>query len=164
MIHSILLVQFTCLTVLFHNLSPGPLWSTSWSGTLFSTYISSPNHYLLLATHAHTTAVCFAIVPRLCHLLLISLCLLARLLKKLWLLSIFHYSCGMGGFGERFFYVEPNMRGKCEITGFGITCMCILPICYMRSEVWVISYQQGCIAVCLCKSRLLLHLVPLIHS
>ena len=24
-------VQFTCLTVLFHNLSPGPLWSSSWT-------------------------------------------------------------------------------------------------------------------------------------
>ena len=31
-IHSIHLVQFTCLTVLFHNHSPGPLWSTTWSG------------------------------------------------------------------------------------------------------------------------------------
>jgi len=37
MIHRILLVQFMCLTVLFHNLSPGPghLWSTSWSETLY---------------------------------------------------------------------------------------------------------------------------------
>ena len=35
MIHSILLVQLTCLTVIFHNLSPRPLWSTSWSGTLY---------------------------------------------------------------------------------------------------------------------------------
>ena len=35
MIHSILLVQYTCLTVLFHNLSLGYLWSTSWSGTLY---------------------------------------------------------------------------------------------------------------------------------
>ena len=33
-IHSILLVQVICLTVLFHNLSSGPLWSTSWSGIL----------------------------------------------------------------------------------------------------------------------------------
>jgi len=24
-------VQFTCSTVLFHNLSPGPLWSSSWT-------------------------------------------------------------------------------------------------------------------------------------
>ena len=31
-IHTILLGQFTCLTVFFHNLSPGPLWSSSWSG------------------------------------------------------------------------------------------------------------------------------------
>ena len=31
-IYSILPIQFTCLTVLFHNLSPGPLWSSSWSG------------------------------------------------------------------------------------------------------------------------------------
>ena len=30
-IHSILCVQFTCLTVLFDSLSPGPLWSSSWS-------------------------------------------------------------------------------------------------------------------------------------
>jgi len=34
MIHSILPVQFMCLTVLLHDLSPGPLWSASWSGTL----------------------------------------------------------------------------------------------------------------------------------
>ena len=33
-IHSIL-VQFTCLAVLFHNLSPGPLWSTSLSRALY---------------------------------------------------------------------------------------------------------------------------------
>ena len=26
-IHSIILIQFTCLTVIFHILSPGPLWS-----------------------------------------------------------------------------------------------------------------------------------------
>ena len=31
-IHSIL--QFACLTVFFHNLSPSFLWSTSWPGTL----------------------------------------------------------------------------------------------------------------------------------
>ena len=33
-IHSIVCVQFTCLTVLCDNLSPGPLWSSSWSWTL----------------------------------------------------------------------------------------------------------------------------------
>jgi len=35
MIHSILLLQCACLTVLFHNLYPGPLWSPSWYGTLY---------------------------------------------------------------------------------------------------------------------------------
>jgi len=30
-IHSMFRVQFTCLTVFLHNLSPSPLWSTSWS-------------------------------------------------------------------------------------------------------------------------------------
>jgi len=33
-IHSTLPVQFTCLTIFLHNLSPSPLWSTSWSGAL----------------------------------------------------------------------------------------------------------------------------------
>ena len=34
MIHGILPVQFTCLTVFWHNLCPCFLWSTSWPGTL----------------------------------------------------------------------------------------------------------------------------------
>jgi len=33
-VHSILHVQFMCLTVFLPNLSTCPLWSTSWSGTL----------------------------------------------------------------------------------------------------------------------------------
>jgi len=33
-IHSILPFQFTCLTAFLHNLSPSPLWSIHWSGTL----------------------------------------------------------------------------------------------------------------------------------
>jgi len=40
---------------------------------LHTPYISSPNHYLLFATHAHTIATCFAVVPRLCHLIPVSL-------------------------------------------------------------------------------------------
>ena len=35
MIHSILFVQFTCLTVFFDIISPGPLWSSSSSWTLY---------------------------------------------------------------------------------------------------------------------------------
>ena len=33
-IHGILFVHFTCLTIFSDNLSPGPLWSSSWSCTL----------------------------------------------------------------------------------------------------------------------------------
>ena len=35
-------------------------------------YVSSPNHCLLFATHAHTITASFAVVPRLCHLILVS--------------------------------------------------------------------------------------------
>jgi len=34
MVHGILSVQFMCLTVFFHNLSPSFLWSASWPSTL----------------------------------------------------------------------------------------------------------------------------------
>ena len=72
-IHSILPVQFTCLTVLLHNLSPSLLWSILvWNPTLHSLYISSPNHCILFKTHSHTITACFAVVPRLCHLILVS--------------------------------------------------------------------------------------------
>ena len=74
MIHGILSVQFMCLTVFFHNLSPSFLWSTLWSGTL----------HFILHTFLHPIIVFFlqhmpiplrpvAVVPRLCHLILVSL-------------------------------------------------------------------------------------------
>jgi len=44
--------------------SPSLLWSTSWSGTLHFIVHTSPNHCVLFATHAHTNAICFAVVPR----------------------------------------------------------------------------------------------------
>ena len=34
--------------------------------------ISSPNHHHLFAAHAHTNAACFAAIPMLCHLYLVS--------------------------------------------------------------------------------------------
>jgi len=46
MIHSILPVQFTCLTVF---LPPSPLWSTSWSGTI----------HFILHTFLHSIIVFF---------------------------------------------------------------------------------------------------------
>jgi len=62
-IHSILLVQITCLAIFLHNLFPCPLWSTSWSGALhliFHTFLQPIS--LLFAAHAHTIATCFAVV------------------------------------------------------------------------------------------------------
>ena len=51
---------------LLHNLSPSPLWCTSWvwHPPFHTPYISSPNHCLLFAKHAHTKAICFAIVTK----------------------------------------------------------------------------------------------------
>jgi len=44
-----------------------------WYPPLHTPYISSPNHCLLFAAHVHTISACFAIVSRLCHLILVSL-------------------------------------------------------------------------------------------
>jgi len=51
----------------FFGLPPGLVPSTSYSIHSFT------NHCLLFVTHAHTIATCFAVVPRLCHLILVSL-------------------------------------------------------------------------------------------
>jgi len=49
MTYSILCVQFTCLTVLFHNLSPGPLvFLLVWGPLLRTTYVGAPGHNVLL--------------------------------------------------------------------------------------------------------------------
>ena len=45
----------------------------AWQPPLHTPYISSSNHCLLFATHVHTIATCFAVVPRLCHLILVTL-------------------------------------------------------------------------------------------
>jgi len=51
-----------------------------WHSPLHTPHISSPNHCLLFAAHIHTIATCFAVVPRLCHLILVSLSLLGTLI------------------------------------------------------------------------------------
>jgi len=43
----------------------------AWHHPLHTPYISSPHHCLLFAAHVHTIATCFAVVPKLCHLLMI---------------------------------------------------------------------------------------------
>jgi len=40
---------------------------------LHTPYITSPNHCLLFATHDLTITTCFAVVPRSCHQILVSL-------------------------------------------------------------------------------------------
>jgi len=74
-IHGILPVHFTCLTVFFpQSISKFSLvYILAWHPQLQTPYISSPKHCLLFTAHAHTTTNCFAVVPRLCHLILVSL-------------------------------------------------------------------------------------------
>jgi len=61
------------------SLFPQPLskfslvYLLAWHPPLHTPYISSPNHCLIFATHAHTIATCSAVVLRLCHLILVSL-------------------------------------------------------------------------------------------
>ena len=73
-IHGILPVQFMCLTVFFHNLSPHVLRSTSWPGTLhfiLHTFL----HPIVFFSHLMPipSQPVFAVVPRLCHLIVVSL-------------------------------------------------------------------------------------------
>ena len=44
-----------------------------WDPLLHTPCISSPNHHHPFATHVHTITACFAVVPMLCHLLIITL-------------------------------------------------------------------------------------------
>ena len=44
-----------------------------WNPLLHVPYISSPNYYLHFTTHTHNIAMCFAVVPVLCRLFLLSL-------------------------------------------------------------------------------------------
>jgi len=88
-IHGFLLVQSTCI------FSPQSLskfsfvYLLAWHPPLHTAYISSLNHCLLFATHACTIATCFAVVPRLCHLILVSL---STLYLELYLVASCHTS------------------------------------------------------------------------
>ena len=58
-IHSILPVQITCLAVFLPNLSPCPVWSTSWSGAvhlIFHTFLHPISVFFL--QHMPIQAVC----------------------------------------------------------------------------------------------------------
>jgi len=75
-----------------HSLFAQPLFKSSsiyllvWHRPLHTPYISSKNHCLLFAGHAHAIATCFAVVPRLYHLILFSVSTV-----YLELLSPFYY-------------------------------------------------------------------------
>ena len=58
----------TSLQVLFGL----PLGLLALDPQLHTPCISSPNHRHLFAAHAHTNAACFAAIPMLCHLYLVS--------------------------------------------------------------------------------------------
>jgi len=45
----------------------------AWHPPLHSAYTASPNNCLPFAAYAHTVATCFTVVPRLCHVILVSL-------------------------------------------------------------------------------------------
>jgi len=92
MIHGILPVQFTCLIFFFHNLSPSFLWSTSWSTNwhpLLDAHTFLHPIIVFFLQHVHTIATCFAVVLRLCHLILVSL---SALYLELYLVAYRHTS------------------------------------------------------------------------
>jgi len=66
-----------CSTYMPDSLFPQSLSMFSlvlaWHPPLHTPYISSPNHCLLFTEHAHTITTGFAVVPKLCHLILVSL-------------------------------------------------------------------------------------------
>jgi len=49
------------------------VYHLAWSPPPHISYTSSPNQCFVFATHAHTIATCFAVVPRLYHLFLVFL-------------------------------------------------------------------------------------------
>jgi len=61
----------------------------AWQPPLHTPYISSLNRYHRFATHAHTIATCFAVVPNLCHLIPVSL---LTLYLELFLVTSDHIS------------------------------------------------------------------------
>jgi len=72
-IHSRLLVQFPCLTVLFHNICPSLIWSTSGLEPSTSYSIHFFTQLDLFTAHVDTIATCFAAALKLCNLILVSL-------------------------------------------------------------------------------------------
>jgi len=81
-IHGICPDQFTCLTV-FSIISLQVLFDLplGLAPSIYASYISSPNNHSFFAAHAHTIATCFAVVPRLYHLIPVCLSTLLGILS-----------------------------------------------------------------------------------
>jgi len=76
-IYVILPVQFMCLSLFCTISVPFSLvYLLVCDPPLHTPYIASPNHCLLFAAHAHTIATCFAVVPKLYDLILVSFSIL----------------------------------------------------------------------------------------
>jgi len=90
-IHSILPVQFTCLSSCLYNLcrKSSLVYLLLWHLPLHTPYTSSSNNCLLFTTHAHTIATCFPVIRRLCHLIIVCL---STLYLELFYLNVTHPS------------------------------------------------------------------------
>ena len=62
-IHSILPIQITCcLAIFLHNLSPSPLWSTSWSGAHHLTFHTFLHSISVTCPYHHNLFYCISIL------------------------------------------------------------------------------------------------------
>jgi len=100
----------TSLQVLF-----GLLLGLDWSPPPHSPHISLPNQCLLFAKHAHAIAACFAVVPRLYHLFLISLSItwdfmfyLSVLISACWSTTLFSFLTGQVSLPCSIYYFAHN--------------------------------------------------------
>ena len=91
MVNGILFVHFTCLTLVQPLSRSCLVFLLVLDPQLHTPYLSSPNHHLLFAAHAHTNAACSAAIPMLCYLYVVSLstpylgvCLLALRHTSTW--------------------------------------------------------------------------------
>jgi len=66
-------IQFTYLTVFFDNLSPDPLWSSSWSTSYSMHFFTQSSSFRSTCPSHSSLFCCSAVIPMLCHLHLISL-------------------------------------------------------------------------------------------
>jgi len=114
----------------------------AWYPPLHTSYISSSNHCLLFAAHVHTIATCFAAVPRLCHLILVSL---STLYLELYLVTSHHTS--MLPFSSLLGEVPPHFPFLQARSHFHATYCFIHPGSPGQNPR---GPENGCMCVCVC--------------